>query len=149
MTIKFHPVRLLGALCVFLMFTGCSTFKRDWAAAVERPRPATEIDGPWDGTWQSAVNRHHGRLQCLMSKNGEGEYQARFRATFAKVFHSSYTVPLAAVRTNDLFLLKGRANLGSLAGGEYFYDGHASPTNFFANYQSKYDHGTFELARPK
>ena len=48
----------------------------------------------------------------------------------------------------DSFHFSGEADLGYLAGGVYHYDGHADGTNFFSNYSSKYDHGTFQMTRP-
>ncbi len=117
-------------------------------AADRQPNSAAGLVGAWDGTWKSEASRHHGRLQCLISESSPREYQARFRATFGKIFHSSYTVPLSVTQTNGQFEFRGQANLGSLAGGDYTYVGHASPTNFFSTYQSKYDHGVFELHRP-
>ena len=60
----------------------------------------------------------------------------------------NYTVPLKVLKTNDVFNFTGDADLGSLAGGLYHYDGQAAGTNFFSTYSCKYDHGTFQMTRP-
>ena len=141
--------RKVGAVLLIVVCTACSTFKRDWNQARNDPVSIQGMAGAWDGDWRSAVNHHHGRLQCLMTKESEGKYRARFHATFAKIFHSTYTVPLSVVESNGVYRLEGEADLGSLAGGTYKYLGQATPTNLNSTYQSKYDHGLFELKRPE
>ena len=42
----------------------------------------------------------------------------------------------------------GEANLGTMAGGSYYYEGRATTTNLVSTYRSKYDHGRFEMQRP-
>jgi hypothetical protein len=36
-----------------------------------------------------------------------------------------------------------------MAGGVYTYEGSASATNFTSTYNSKYDHGVFQMRRPE
>lgn len=73
--------------------------------------------------------------------------QARFRATYGQVLHFSYAVPLAIQQHFDGWEFSGEENLGKLAGGVYYYEGRASPTNLFSTYRSKCDRGTFVLHR--
>lgn len=130
------------------MVTGCSTFNHDWKLASRSKPPADDITGAWDGTWLSTVNGHHGRLRSLVSRGEAGQYQARFKARFWKVFTYGYTVPLQAKKEADgSWRLDGSQNLGWLAGGEYHYSGKATPEHFNSAYSNKYDHGTFELKR--
>ena len=131
-----------------VLLCGCSTFNRDWKRAAQQPATPASIEGLWEGKWLSDVNGHTGRLRCLLSRESDSRYQARFRATYWKVFRFSYTVPLQ-FEQRDAWHFTGEENLGKLAGGVYRYEGHATPTNFFSTYHSKYDHGTFQMRRPE
>jgi hypothetical protein len=139
-------VALMSFLSIFL--AGCSTFSRDWKAALKTPVPASEISGPWEGRWLSDVNGHTGKLRCLLSKKDEARYHARFWATYWKVFRFTYGVELNGSEEDGKWKFTGQEDLGKLAGGIYRYDGFVTLTNFYANYQSKYDHGTFRMNRP-
>jgi len=130
--------------------TGCSTFNRNWKRASATPPPAQDIDGRWEGSWLSDRNGHHGRLQCLVNRLDEWTYRARFKATYWKLFRFNYSVNLQVTRDPaDPFVFQGEADLGWWGGGVYNYDGHATPTNLFSTYRSKYDRGTFRMARPE
>ncbi len=65
------------------------------------------------------------------------------------MFRFSYAVPLQFEQRDGVWQFTGEENLGKMAGGVYRYEGHVSPTNFFSTYQSKYDHGTFQMRRPE
>jgi hypothetical protein len=135
-------------LVVLISFTGCSTFHRDFEAAAALPTTAAGIQGPWEGRWLSDVNAHTGQLRCLLTELDAGRYHARFWATYWKIFRATYDVQLNVRNENGKYLLEGESNLGKLAGGIYRYKGYATPTNFFSTYESKYDHGTFQMTRP-
>lgn len=141
--------RLFLVLLPALLLCGCSTFNRDWKKAAEKPAAANSIEGRWDGTWLSDKNGHTGRLRCLLSRETDARYQARFRASYWKVFRFGYTVALEFEQHDGAWSLTGDEDLGKLAGGVYHYEGHATPTNFFSTYRSKYDHGTFQMRRPE
>src|SRR5213083_108459 len=85
---------------VLLMTVGCSTFHREWRSATADSGPVDDISGRWQGSWMSNVNRHHGRLRAVLAKEEPARYQARFHASFWKVFSYTYTVPLQAHETN-------------------------------------------------
>jgi hypothetical protein len=140
----------VSALALLLIGTllggGCTTFDHEWRKAAEVA--ATGLEGRWQGIWHSDVNGHNGRLRCVITKTDQDIYRARFHANYRKVLSFGYTVPLRVERTANTFNFQGEAALGWLAGGVYHYDGHAETTNFFSNYSSKYDHGTFQMARP-
>ena len=48
----------------------------------------------------------------------------------------------------DRYRFEGQADLGSLAGGLYHYEGYATLTNFYSTYRAQYDFGTFQMTRP-
>ena len=140
------------ALGLALLAAGCSSFDRDWdaAAATLRPSVPGSIEGRWLGTWHSDANHHTDELRCLVTRTNDA-YSARFHARYRKVFRFrfGYTVPLTVTEKEGAFQFEGAADLGWLAGGRYTYEGRATPTNFFSTYSSKYDHGVFEMTRPK
>jgi hypothetical protein len=144
---------MVGKLLLFalpaLVLCGCSTFNRDWKKAAQQPAPAGSIEGCWEGKWLSDVNGHTGRLRCMLSREKNNRYQARFRATYWKLFRFSYAVSLQFEPREGDWHFTGDEDLGTLAGGIYHYDGQATPTNFFSTYWSKYDHGTFQMKRPE
>jgi len=138
-----------AALLSLLLLCGCSSFNRDWRKAEHQPVALDSIEGRWEGSWISDVNGHNGKLRCLLTREEDSRYRARFRATYWKVLRFSYAVPLE-FHPHDLgWELNGEANLGKLAGGVYYYEGRASLTNLHSTYRSKYDHGRFELRRPE
>ena len=139
-----------AAIAVGLMLSGigCSTFNRDWKAAAQAAQPPDGLQGRWEGIWLSDHNGHTDRLRCLITRQDDGQYAARFYAWYKKVFTFSYTVPLVVEPAGDFYKFNGAANLGWLAGGLYQYEGKAGDTNFFSTYRCKYDYGTFQMARP-
>lgn len=131
-----------------LLLCGCSSFNHAWKQAGSTPAPRDSVEGRWEGDWLSAANGHTGNLRCLITKQADGPYEARFRATYLKVLRFSYTVPLEITRSNEAWHFHGEADLGKAAGGVYRCEGNATPTNFHSTYRSKYDHGDFEMTRP-
>ena len=145
--------RFLAAASAILLAAlagGCSSVPRGWKAAAKVAPPANDIAGAWTGSWRSDVNGHHGLLRCLIIRLDGARYRARYRATYWKVFRFGYTVEMQGTRSaGDTFSFHGKADLGWWGGGVYRYEGKATATNFFSTYQSKYDHGTFEMTRPQ
>src|SRR5580765_3527786 len=107
---------------IVLLLCGCSSFNRDWRRASVPPASANSIEGPWQGTWKSDATHHHGKLLCLMVHDTNSVYQAHFRATYAHIFHFSYTVPLEVQPHFVGWEFNGEASLGKLAGGSYYYE---------------------------
>jgi hypothetical protein len=114
-----------------------------------QPTSPASVEGRWEGRWVSEVNGHQGRLRCLLTRESDERCQARFRATYGGVFRFSYTVPLSLQAHDRGWEINGEADLGKLAGGNYYYEGRIAPTNFVATYRSQSDHGRFELHRPE
>lgn len=136
-------------LTLALVTTACSGFGRDWRAAAREPAPAEGIGGRWEGRWVSEVNGHSGRLRAILTPTGAQTYRAHFHARYAGFLNFGYTVELTA--TNDATgraHFQGSADLGKLAGGVYTYAGQADAQRFEATYQSRADHGRFEMQRP-
>src|ERR1041384_1571608 len=125
---------VLLLMLVVLATTGCSTFNRDWKTAAATPTPTNDLAGRWQGTWESGVNGHSDKLRCLVSRQSETNYTARFHAKYRKIFSFGYTVNLAVKESDGNFQFQGEANLGKLAGGLYYYVGQASTTNFSSTY---------------
>jgi hypothetical protein len=141
-----------GLLGLMILGAGCCGFDRAWRkAAGEDSAPASDIRGRWTGTWRSDVSGHSNQLRCLMTPQTNGLYSARFHAKYKKgIFRFSfgYTIPLQVRRAGEAFEFEGQADLGWLAGGVYRCEGSATSTNFHSIYESKYDHGVFEMKRP-
>jgi hypothetical protein len=136
-------------LLIFASICGCSSFNHAWKQAGLKPTPRNSIAGRWEGRWISDVNGHHGALRCLMTHDTNSTYRAWFRATYGGLLHFSYTARWE-IQPHDIgWEFNGEADLGKLAGGAYYYEGRATTTNLISIYRSKYDHGRFELTRPK
>jgi hypothetical protein len=142
-----HTVFSVVLLAGLLLAGGC-TFDHAWAKAAEQPIPTTSLLGCWEGTWLSDANGHNGNLRCVVTQKNNVTYKARFHAIYQKVIGFGYTVTLTVAETNGVFRFSGEANLGWWAGGIYHYEGYAQDTKFFSTYRCKYDHGTFQMARP-
>ena len=142
-------MKSLLLLLTALMLTGCTGFRGNWKKSLEAGSQG--IEGPWAGTWKSESTGHTDKLRCIVTKTSGNNYSARFHAKYHRILSFSYTVSLRTTNQpgSDRFDFDGDANLGKLAGGKYTYKGHATPTNFYSTYDSKYDHGTFEMSRPK
>ena len=134
------PLLTLGFLC------GCSSFNRDWKKATAN---SADIQGRWEGTWTSASNDHSDKLRCLVEKLADDKYRARFDSTYEKIIHFKSNVILSGIKKNQVFYFNGEAKLPWWAGGIYHYEGKVNPTNFFSTYRCKYDHGTFQMSRPR
>lgn len=134
------------ALAALLVFSGCSTFNRDWQAAGSKP--ASGMEGRWEGRWISAHNGHNGQLRALVQKLDNGQHEARFHAKYLGVLSFSSQVNLEVKPVADGVQFSGAADLGRPY-GIYRYEGKASPTNFFSTYKATSDHGTFQMSRPK
>ncbi len=131
------------------MLTGCC-FERQWQEATKYSYPEQELAGCWEGTWQSDYNGHHGGLRAIITKQGEGYYDAHFHATYAAVIPYEFDLPLLVTDDGTAYALEGEADLGWLAGGLYTYNGSATATDFVAAYCAENnDHGTFTMQKKR
>jgi hypothetical protein len=151
---RFRAVRifLLSLITTSLIAaSGCTTFNRDWQKAVKQSIATNDLTGPWQGIWKSETSGHQSELRCLVTKQNDTHYQARFHAKYREGILTvtfGYTIPLSVVNSNGIFQFSGNADLGWLAGGLYHYAGHVDATDYFSTYSCKYDHGTFQMNRP-
>jgi hypothetical protein len=145
---KIGALNLLTAFCTMTLLTGCA-FQREWRTAVKQGYQPNDLAGPWQGKWVSAASGHEGKLRCVITKKSQTEYDAKFHAKYKKIMSFGYTVPMKVTREGTSYRFNGEADLGKLAGGMYTYSGAANGTNFISTYDSKYDHGKFEMSRPK
>ena len=137
------------ALALALAATGCSTFSSDWKKAAATAPTANDISGRWEGSWLSDVNGHRGKLRCHVTRFDDTHYRTRYKATYWKILRIGYKVNIQVKQESPgVFRFRGETDLGWWGGGVYHYDGKVTPTNFFSTYQSKYDHGTFQMTRP-
>ena len=89
-------------LSAVLAGAGCSSFNRDWKKAAENATRPTGLAGRWEGSWNSEVNGHNGRLRALITESSPGMYSARFHAKYQKILSFGYTVPLKVKQTGNL-----------------------------------------------
>ncbi|NBR84650.1 MAG: hypothetical protein EB141_08090 [Verrucomicrobia bacterium] len=136
------------ALLALVVFSGCSTFNRDWQAAAARPTPMDSIEGRWEGRWLSDHNGHNGSLRALVRRLDNGQFETRYHATYEGVLSFGMQMNLTLVPTNGGWAFSGAENLGRFY-GVYRYEGRASATNFYSTYKASVDHGTFQMTRPK
>lgn len=142
-----QPGRIVATLVLALFVCGCSSFNREWRTAGQQPVTPDSLEGRWEGRWLSEANGHNGNLRCLISRQTNDTYAARFRASYLWVLRFSYTVPLTVEPQEGGWRFQGEADLGAAAGGVYHYAGNATRTNFHSTYRSPADHGVFEMNR--
>lgn len=148
-----RTLRTLLAAVILAASTGCSSFHTAWKTASELP-PALDadtIEGRWEGRWESDRNHHNGRLRCIVTRQTNGLYSARFHANYRILFNLrfGYTAILDVTREDRRNRFSGEADLGWYAGGIYRYEGQATATHFVSTYSCKHDHGTFRMTRPR
>ncbi len=146
--------RILSALLLTCLLSSCSlSFKREWKSArMAGPKPS--VEGAWEGTWESAVNGHHGRLRSVVgpAKNAEGDHSFHYHATWAGILSGAYRVDhrVKAVKgAKDQWSFTGQHQMPKWAGGLYTYGGTVKGDRFSACYECKLDKGTFTMKRVK
>ncbi|HEY3861220.1 MAG TPA: hypothetical protein VGO59_04965 [Verrucomicrobiae bacterium] len=127
------------------LVNNASDFKRRWNEPSPPPTAENGLQGRWQGEWISEANGHHGALRCLLARGASGDYKATFHAVYASILRVCYTVPLHGEWSGGKIKLEGEADLGSLAGGIYHYEGEAGEQELVCAYRCKYDRGTFRL----
>ncbi|MGA2498649.1 MAG: hypothetical protein ABSH20_12960 [Tepidisphaeraceae bacterium] len=120
----------------------------NWPAGpATRQSQADLLEGNWTGTWASNQREMDGALRCRVVKQGDGVYEARFDAVFAKYFSYESVVTLRVSSKTPAWVCAGEKDLGTLGGGVYKYQGHSDGNEFVCDYDSAYDKGTFRLKR--
>jgi len=129
------------------LFNKRSELERAWRQYNPAPGANGSIEGRWVGQWRSEMTQHSGELKCLLNRVRPDQLDAKFLATFRRIFRVGYGVSLAAQEADKGVKLKGQSDLGALAGGVYLYDGEVTLNEFRCTYRSEQDHGVFTLKR--
>jgi hypothetical protein len=142
---------LSATVALTLSSCGTSRYSRSFETEVAAmPRPTTTAIGPWQGTWLSDVNGHHGPLWCIVQPTPErpGHYDFRYRAGWGILRFGDYTHTTTArlTRSGSLALTGSMELPGGL--GTYQVSGLLTRDRFEATYRSAADHGTMTLKRP-
>jgi hypothetical protein len=133
------------ALLACLSSGCCCAFQREWSAAQACPIPCDDLAGLWEGSWESSESGHHGRLRAIITRCGEGRYNAFYCGTFALIIPFTYEADHPAARQDGATCFTGEADLGCF--GTFRCNGWADGRTFFANYSSQKDTGTFRMSR--
>ncbi len=106
-----------------------------------------DISGCWTcGSWLSCCNGHHGKLRAKIVPCG-CHYQCQFSGTFFKIIGFRYSVNLEPYQIDDgIVYFRASKNI-PVFGGTFSCCGYATNCKFHATYQSKKDHGTFDMSR--
>lgn len=139
------------AVCVALAVSSCGTlaYNRAW----ERFEPVGQgdpMEGRWKGEWRSEENGHSGGLRCMMTREADGAYHARFHSTYAWIFSFRHDTRFHVVGEAEEGGLRfeGAEDLGKTFGGVYRYEGTVAESAFHARYEAENgDHGVFEMRR--
>src|SRR5690242_11978296 len=91
---------LFAGAWIALLSMSCSSFEREWNNA-SPPSADCSICGAWSGIWLSDVNGHTGKLRCVLTKTPNGDYDAKFHATFWKIFRYATEVTLHQDESGD------------------------------------------------
>ncbi|WP_133796051.1 hypothetical protein [Prosthecobacter fusiformis] len=143
--------RLFFFLSLAALLSSCShSFNKEWNAALKAgPQPG--IAGAWEGTWQSDINKHHGRLRSVVgpAKNSAGDHPFHYRATWAGFLSGGYRVDHRVTGSKNTWQFNGQHQMPGWAGGLYTYEGTVKGDEFSATYKCELDEGTFRMKRVK
>jgi hypothetical protein len=115
-----------------------------FALAILTSVHAASPTGNWRGSWSSQTTGHTGPLRARVRQIDEDTYRAVFVGRFAKVVPFIYPAKLERVPgTCDCYRSSQRLPLL----GTYQMTATISSGAFHARYQSRKDHGSFDLAR--
>jgi hypothetical protein len=150
--LNMKPQLIAAALLLVLCSCGVYSYHSGFAEASSKlPRPPSNAEGPWLGTWVSEVNGHTGPLWCIVqpTPNDPGKYDFRYRAGWGILKFGDYTHTVSAELGKEGSLsLSGEMKLpGGL--GTYQVKGRITRETFIATYQGAGDHGTMTLNRPE
>ncbi len=137
---------LLGLLP---LLGGCSAFDSRWRKTTQDATPRDALQGAWQGTWTSHKTGHTGRLRALVERVSKDSYLIAYQAVYGGALKFEYETRVQVSELGPAHVrFTGTADLGEMAGGVYQYDGTADSRQFQSTYESKGDHGVFEMTRP-
>jgi len=147
----FRLILLAAAVALPLSSCGTGSYSRGFAAAsAAMARPPVSAEGPWQGSWKSAVNGHHGPLWCMVRRSPGrlGHFDFRYRAGWGVLRFGDYTHTVPARLADDGSLKLSGAMILPAGLGTYQVDGRLTRETFVTGYRSANDRGTMELRRP-
>ncbi len=148
--------RLACASLLIATLASCSIgYNHRWKklAADNAAHPPKDLSGAWEGTWKSETTGHTGTLRAIVDAPIKvdaktADYLFHYRATWKKILSSVFVAHHDATPKGKGYVLSGHKDLGRF-GGDFKFTGTATPKEFHAQYQSKSDHGEFEMKRPQ
>jgi hypothetical protein len=148
------PQSKLAIVLLLMLSAGGCSFDRQWRTLAHAPTTTSTstgdpLAGRWDGKWTSEQNGHSGRLRAIVTPVDADTYHIDYDARFLGIMRFTHGMNVTAAREGEAVKFEGREDLGGLAGGVYRYNGTADGREFISTYESKDDHGRFEMRRPK
>lgn len=142
------------ALLTPVFLASCSEYSKDFrtsAAQFKKAKVSPNTPaGPWEGTWKSEVNGHHGPLWCLISQDPKKPeiWNFRYRAGWGVLKFGDYTHQVNAKLAKDGSLaLNDKMTLPNNF-GTYTVTGKTTPKKFDVRFHGNGDKGTMTLKRP-
>ncbi len=140
---------VLVFLPVALTAVSCSTYEREWQERLRVDASPDSFQGCWEGTWLSHHNAHTGGLRAIITPLGGDQYEVSYHATYGLLglpLTFEYSLPVTVSREADgTLLFTGSADLGTMGGGVYEYEGTCRDGHFQSTYKASIDHGIFEM----
>jgi hypothetical protein len=147
-------LRLAAAIVLLSCLASCSFgYNRRWTAVAQQSATThpTDLAGAWEGTWKSEPTGHTGSLRAIVTpitRSTAASYHFEYKATWKQVLSAVFHADHMAQWKNGRCTLSGQKDLGRF-GGIYKFTGTATPKELHAKYESKMDHGVFEMKRPR
>lgn len=144
----------LLSLFATVFLASCSEYSKDYRTSATKftkakVSPTTPV-GPWEGSWKSEVNGHHGPLWCLITQDPKNPdlWNFRYRAGWGILKFGDYTHPVTAKLAKDGSLALNHKMTLPNNFGTYTVTGKATPKKFDVRFHGNGDKGTMTLRRP-
>jgi len=137
---------------IAITFAACSNFDSRFARESHAVRKNDAYSGTYEGRWTSSSHPGTGgKLWCILSRQGESEYLAQFKATWHGIFSSTHAVALrtkrASAKSGEVTFAGTAAIKMFVGAGTYRCEGRMDGRQMRACYDATYDRGTFDLSR--
>ena len=139
---------LAAVLALATSSCGTLAYDRAWQH-FDAVADASGLVGRWKGEWESEWNGHSGGLRCMLTREDEDVYLARFHSTYGWLLSYRHEILFHVVGQDEGVLrFEGSEDLGELIGGVYRYRGSVVGDRFEARFEAENgDHGTFRMRR--
>ena len=119
-----------------------------WGPFVSSRAQAADLNGHWEGSWNSFCTRHHGPLKADFCRINASQYEVRFKGRIFAIVPFRYSAVLNVVsEEGGVTYLEGSHYLGKLAGGTFSYRATVQGDRFVATYSCSKDRGQFVFCR--